>query len=381
MLEIYKKTHRWKIVLLITGIFILVLPIYFANKLAKNLAEREKLKVELFVKLLEELTNSNNLEEDITFELELQTILKEEINVVTVNINGIHQYYNYGINPDTSKIRKRVEASNNFFITNEYPKIYYEYPAIVNWIKYIPWLQLLLLLIYALIGYSVFNLSRREEQNRVWVGMAKETAHQMGTPISGMMGWMEHLKSRSSAGSFTQEEIIKYIEQDIDKLQQVSDRFSKIGSTASLQPESLLNIILEAKDYMKPRASKNITFDFPSEGGQDYQVQVNKNLFSWVLENLLRNALDAMTETGKITVKLYQEADYACVDVSDTGHGISVGKFNTIFKPGFTTKERGWGLGLSLAKRIIENYHNGKIFVKESSLGKGTTITIRLLRA
>lgn len=378
MLEIYKKTNRWKIFLIIAGIVILILPIYYANMLAKNLAKREKTKVQLFVRILEEITNPESTKEDFTFELELQEYLKDDVHIITLNRNGRYQFYNYGLKPDTAKIIKRVEASKNFFETAEYPKIYYEYPAIVEWIKYIPWIQLLLLLIYAFIGYSVFNLSRREEQNRVWVGMAKETAHQMGTPISGIMGWIEQLKSKPLETNFSQEEIIKYIEQDVDKLQQVSDRFSKIGSTASLESESLLQLILEAKDYMKPRASKKIEFEFPSEGSQDYYVKLNKNLFSWVLENLLRNALDAMSESGKITVKLYKDKEHVYVDVSDTGHGIPAAKFNTIFKPGYTTKDRGWGLGLSLAKRIIENYHNGKIYVKESSLGKGTTFTIKM---
>lgn len=384
MLEIYKKTNRWKIYLIIAGIIILILPIYLAKQLAQNLAEKEKSKVQLFIKTLTELSKSLNLEdtnnqdEDFTFELDIQSELSKDIHVVTQNINGIYQFYNYGEKPDTLKILKRLESSKLFIETPEYPKIYYENPAIVEWIEYIPWIQLFLLLVYAFIGYTIFNLSRREEQNRVWVGMAKETAHQMGTPISGMMGWIEQLKSDSHDLGFTQDEIIKYIEQDVDKLRQVSDRFSKIGSAASLKEESLLEILMEAREYMQPRASKKIEFEFPSAQLQDYIVEVNKNLFSWVLENLLRNALDAMTDSGKIKVSMYQDADYTYVDVTDTGHGLAASKFQTIFRPGFTTKERGWGLGLSLSKRIIENYHNGKIYVKESSPGKGTTFTIKL---
>lgn len=379
MLEVYKKTNRWVIILIITGIIILILPIYYANKLAHNLAQRELAKVELFVMSIKEINNNPDLDADLTFALDINTKLAKDIHVVTLNRNGVYQFYNYGPDPDTLNIIKRVESGKNFIITPEYPKIFYEYPAIVDWIKFIPWIQLLLLLVYAMIGYTVFNLSRREEQNRVWVGMAKETAHQMGTPISGMMGWLEQLKNKNTDHGFTKDEIVKYIEQDIHKLQQVSDRFSKIGSTASLQPESLIQIIHEAKEYMKPRASKKIIFDFPASNSQDYLVLINKNLFSWVLENLLRNALDAMTDSGKITIKLQKADSFAQILVSDTGHGISSNNFNNIFRPGFTTKDRGWGLGLSLAKRIIEDYHKGKIYVKESTIGKGTTFIIKVL--
>ncbi|MEO6191071.1 MAG: HAMP domain-containing sensor histidine kinase [Saprospiraceae bacterium] len=379
-MNIFKNTGLWKIYLAIFGVVILILPIFFANKLATNLAEKEKIKIELFVLTLEEITNENNIDEDVTYETDMQARLSKEVRVVTINRNDVYQFYNYGEHPDTQVILKRLETLNTFIETKDYPKIYYEYPLIVTLIRYLPWLQFVLLLLYMAIGYAVFNLSRREEQNRVWVGMAKETAHQLGTPISGLIGWIEQLKENQDQ-SFSKEQIIEYIEQDINKLQQVSDRFSKIGSTASLQKESILNILLEAENYIKPRASRKIQFEFPQANTQDYNVLMNKNLFSWVLENLYRNALDAMTDSGIVTTSIYKEKNIINIVISDTGKGIPQNKFETIFRPGYTTKERGWGLGLSLSKRIIESYHLGKIFVKESIPNVKTSFVIQLNEA
>ncbi len=376
-MEIYQRTSIWKIYLIFFGAIILILPIYFANQLAHNLAQREKNNVSLFIRTLEELNRSTNIDEDVTYPLDMQSSLGKEIHVVTLNRNDVYQFWNYGEHPDTLAILQRIEKSNQFIETAEYPKIYYEYPLIVKFIQYIPWIQFVLLLVYAFIGYTVFNLSRKEEQNRVWVGMAKETAHQLGTPISGMIGWIEQLKNKEEA-HFSDSQIIEYIEQDIVKLQQVSDRFSKIGSKSSLKHESIRSVLLEAEEYIRPRASKKIVFQFPVKEQQDYSILMNKNLFSWVLENLLRNSLDAMDDQGKISISYYQHSDRLLIEISDTGKGILPGKFQTIFKPGFTTKERGWGLGLSLSKRIIEDYHGGKIYVKESIPNIKTTFVIEL---
>ncbi len=376
-MEIYQRTSIWKIYLIVFGAIILILPIYLANSLARNLAEREKSNVELFIKTLEEISKESNQDVDLTYALEMQNALSKEVRVVTLNRNDVYQFWNYGEHPDTASILKRLEKSTNYLEKEEYPKIYYEYPVIVTLIKYIPWIQLLLLLIYAGIGYTVFNLSRKEEQNRVWVGMAKETAHQLGTPISGLMGWIEQLKQKEQY-DLSKDQIIEYIEQDITKLEQVSDRFSKIGSRSILQKTSILEVLHEAENYIRPRASKLVEFDFPQAGSKDHYVLLNKNLFSWVLENLLRNSLDAMQGKGKITASVESKSHKVIITISDTGIGIPGSKFQTIFKPGYTTKERGWGLGLSLAKRIIENYHHGKIYVKESILNEKTTFVIEL---
>jgi len=378
--DIYQKTGRWKWYLAILGIVITVAPLYYSNHLANNLAEREKTHTELLVRTLEEMVVNADLDIDVTFHNEVLEKLSD-IRVVTINNNQDVGLHNYPEPIDTQKILKRVKSSKITPLTSpDYQAIYWEYPDILNQISYLPWIQLLLLLIYVSIAYALFNLSRKEEQNRVWVGMAKETAHQLGTPISGLMGWMEELKSNHDDHQ-ARAELIQHIEQDIYKLQQVSDRFSKIGSVPELKPVSIKTECLSALNYIKPRAARKIKFIGPNEDTLDYKVMLNTNLFSWVLENLLRNSLDAMEAEGTISMILYKDEDLICIDISDTGKGIPAGSWETIFRPGFSTKKRGWGLGLSLARRIIENYHQGKIYVKESEAERGTTIRIELKEA
>ncbi|MBK7232394.1 MAG: HAMP domain-containing histidine kinase [Saprospiraceae bacterium] len=379
-MDIYQKTGRWKWYLAILGIVITVAPLYYSNHLANNLAEREKTHTELLVRTLEEMVINADLDIDVTFHNEVLEKLSD-IRVVTINNNQDVGLHNYPEPIDTQKILKRVKSSKITPLTSpDYKAIYWEYPDILNQISYLPWIQLLLLLIYVSIAYALFNLSRKEEQNRVWVGMAKETAHQLGTPISGLMGWMEELKSNHDDHQ-ARAELIQHIEQDIYKLQQVSDRFSKIGSVPELKPVSIKTECLSALNYIKPRAARKIKFIGPNEDTLDYKVMLNTNLFSWVLENLLRNSLDAMEAEGTISLTLYKDEDLICIDISDTGKGIPAGSWETIFRPGFSTKKRGWGLGLSLARRIIENYHQGKIYVKESEPERGTTIRIELKEA
>ncbi|HRG33013.1 MAG: HAMP domain-containing histidine kinase [Saprospiraceae bacterium] len=377
MMDVYSKTGRWKLYLAILGVLIALLPVFYSNYLAQNLAEREKTHVELLVRTLKEISLNQNYDQDMTYQVEVLEKLNN-VSVVTVNHNGDVQLHNYPENVDTSAVLKRVRASGiQPLTTPDYEAIYWEYPKILTLIRYFPLLQLFLLLVYVAIGYAVFNLTRKEEQNRVWVGMAKETAHQLGTPISGIMGWIENLKSPDTDPEQAAE-IVRHMEQDVFKLQQVSDRFSKIGSKPELHPCSLLQELLEAKRYMQVRASRHIVFDFPDEEDQDYWVDINPNLFSWVLENLLRNALDAMEGEGKIMARISKHHHMIHLEITDTGKGIPAGKFDTIFRPGYSTKLRGWGLGLSLAKRIIENYHNGRIYVKDSAIDQGTTFMIEL---
>ncbi|MDQ3141164.1 MAG: HAMP domain-containing histidine kinase [Bacteroidota bacterium] len=375
----YSRTGRRKIYLAMAGLVIMLIPLFYANFLAGKLAIRERSKVEMYARTIEEINNNRDLNADFTYHHDMLERLRD-LPMITVREDGsIHDMINFPKGTDTVKALAELKVSGIPPIEGEgYTRfIYYKYPSIMTWIQYFPLIQVFLLLLYAGIGYAVFNISRREEQNRVWVGMAKETAHQLGTPISGILGWVEALKSNDLA-DMSKDDIIKEIEFDTQKLQQVADRFSKIGSAPELEIRSLVPELIIAKDYMKARAPKKVAFDFPLNEGKEYRAKVNPNLFSWVLENLLRNALDAMEGTGKITASIYEEDQMVHIDISDTGKGIPSSKFSTIFKPGYSTKSRGWGLGLSLAKRIIENYHQGKIFVKNSEPGKGTTITIHL---
>jgi signal transduction histidine kinase len=282
-----------------------------------------------------------------------------------------------------------VRDANNEIIQ----KVYYGDSRNLTLLKYYPVFQFILIALFITFGYLGFNSSRRNEQNRVWVGMAKETAHQLGTPIAAIMGWIEHLKINHEEDEMTQD-IVKELENDVLRLTLVADRFSKIGSDPELEPTNIYEAIDRCRIYMEKRAPRKVKFDFPKlddEKGTPHPrenrdvvppylgVKLNNHLFDWVIENLIRNALDAMEDgQGTISAHISEEANWVNIDISDTGKGIPVGKNKAVFQPGFTTKKRGWGLGLSLGKRIIENYHGGKIFVKDSVLGKGATFSIKL---
>jgi signal transduction histidine kinase len=258
------------------------------------------------------------------------------------------------------------------FINTGKAKIYYRTSDLIEQMKFFPILQFIVIALYLLIAYLLFSWARRSEQNQVWAGMAKETAHQLGTPISSLMGWVELLKMQEEPFAGTEE-----MEKDIDRLQVVTDRFSKIGSVPVLEPTDIIPVIKDTMDYLQHRFSKKFEFDIqlPTES---LVLPLVPSLFRWVLENLTKNAVDAMGDHGKITLELIESPSEVYIDLSDTGKGITKSQIKQVFKPGYTSKKRGWGLGLSLAKRIIEEYHKGKIFVKSSVVGQGTTFRIQL---
>ena len=250
--------------------------------------------------------------------------------------------------------------------------IFYRTSDLVHQTRYFPIILIVIFALFLFIAYMLFSSARRSEQNQVWAGMAKETAHQLGTPLSSLMGWIELMKLQEEPFVGTQE-----MEKDIERLQIVADRFSKIGSVPVLEPTNIIYLIEDTMDYLQKRFSKKFEFeiDLPKES---LIVPLIPSLFRWVLENLTKNAIDAMGDHGKVTVNLIEEGDEIFIDLSDTGKGIAKSKIKQVFNPGYTSKKRGWGLGLSLAKRIIEDYHKGKIFVKSSVVGQGTTFRIVL---
>lgn len=378
-MNLYTNTSRWKLILFGLGLVFMILPLFYSNYLAKKLSALELSKVKLFETTLVEITNTSNLNEDMSYELDILTKSIMDLQVVSINRNNEIEFYNFPANTDTLTLLNELKSNGPPPVISDDYTIYYRYPKILTWLSYFPLVQLFLLLLYAGIGYAVFNASRKEEQNRIWVGMAKETAHQLGTPISGMMGWIEHLRTNNL--NFTeQEQVINEMEYDIQKLQQVADRFSKIGSKPELILTDLYPVLESCKNYIAARASKNIQFEILKKDRLSVMASINVNLFSWVIENLLRNSLDAMDHKGLIQFDLMEDSHWIYLDIKDSGKGIPNSQWKTIFKPGFTTKTRGWGLGLSLARRIIENYHQGKIYVKTAEIGKGTTISIQLPR-
>lgn len=269
-----------------------------------------------------------------------------------------------------SKMRKQNLPIEIDLGEGEKNYIFYQDSSLLLLIKYFPFIQLGVIAFLILIGYSLFSTARKAEQNQVWVGMAKETAHQLGTPLSSLIAWNELMNARGDNQDMLE------IEKDINRLETITERFSKIGSVPQLDKHNIKEVLQHAVDYMRTRTSKKI--DFTLKADIEVLVKCNVALFEWVIENLIRNAADAMEGQGKINIQVFDQSQFVYIDIEDTGKGIPKSKFKTVFKPGYTTKKRGWGLGLSLTKRIIENYHGGKIFVKGSEIDKGTTFRIVL---
>lgn len=380
--SIYTKKSHWKMILSIAGVLILLITMFYSYYLAQELAKKEDKELELYTKALnlyfknQELNSSFGIEADIILNNDIPLIIEDEQGMLTGN--------NFGEVKDTSQaflLKKKRSILRTGFKPIEgegyLSRLYYTRTKLYDLITYYPYIQILLVASFILFGYNAFQRSRKQEQNLVWAGMAKETAHQLGTPISALIAWIENLKLTIDDNP-DQEMIVQELMQDVDRLELIADRFSKIGSVPELEKVNIIEAVNEAEQYMERRSPRRVKFDFPSNDSPPMYVYVNEHLFHWVIENLIRNSLDAMDGQGTIAADIYDDADFVYIDMSDTGKGIPSGKHKTIFQPGYSTKTRGWGLGLSLVKRIIKDYHAGKIFVKKSELGVGTTFTIQL---
>ncbi len=386
------EDRRWKVWLILAGILVLALSTTYTYYVTNKLAEREANTIELISLVLDDM--SENQDDLTSLNVHLDVLARNKtIPLMLVNENGdIESQFNFqpdGDELDQELLNRELEkikakGPEPFVIENQIQPnykltkyVYYKHSRLLQLLSLFPLFQLLLIATFVAIGLYGLNAARRAEQNRVWAGLAKETAHQLGTPISAIMAWISLLENtlEKNDANF---EILMELDKDVKRLNLIAERFSKVGSKPELQKVSIKNIVELAVDYMKRRASRNVKFIFDKENMPDLQARINPPLFEWVVENLLRNALDAMDGKGNIIVDLYEENRRICLDISDTGKGIPTNKFKTVFDPGFSTKKRGWGLGLSLAKRIIEMYHKGRIFVKESKPNMGTTFTIQL---
>ena len=381
-MEIYKRRSRWRILLAGLGMIIVVITSFYSYYLAQELSEKERKSVKLLSIALNEMNKNNDLNADFTLQLEIAE--NNTVPIIVEDENGGLVGYNYNEqkNRDIDFLQRKKEQFLNRGVdpiegTGYSKYIYFQHSKLYNYIRLYPLVQIFLVAIFILLGYLVFSASRREEQNRVWAGMAKETAHQLGTPISAILAWLEHLKMDDHTNE-NQREIIKELENDVDRLNLVADRFSKIGSAPKLEKSNIFALLDECKMYMEKRAPRKVSFDFPDVNAKPLFTNVNQHLFVWVIENLMGNSLDAMEGKGKISARVAENNDKLVIELSDTGKGIPESKFKTVFKPGYSTKTRGWGLGLSLAKRIIEEYHNGRIFIKSSKINEGTTFAILL---
>ena len=400
-MDIYKRKSRWKLYLGVVGVLIIALSFWYTNLIVSRLAKEEENKVKIWSEALSRINQIASDDCDLTVLNEIISTNKT-IPILLVNDRGTIddiRNFNIGEPSDTASVQdlrkfiknNRVKLDNilaELKLTGNSPividdqenkgkqYIYYKYSSLLSSLNVYPYIQFLLISAFILLAYIGFSNSRKAEQNRVWVGMAKETAHQLGTPISAIIGWIEHLKM--SHLDETSVEILGELRNDVSKLELVADRFSKIGADPELKKRNLIEILERCRQYMQRRAPRKIDFEFPNPDISPIYANVNEELLEWVIENLLRNSLDAMDGEGIIGATVYIEGKNACIDVFDSGKGIPPSKFKTIFEPGYSTKLRGWGLGLSLAHRIIYNYHQGKIFVKKSSPTEGTTFTIKL---
>jgi two-component sensor histidine kinase len=384
-MDIYKRKSRWKIYLALAGFIIIAISMLYTMNIAKQLANGEKTKVELYKRVLESLNDPENLNKDVSLENELLAKLLKSIPVILVDENDkISLGANWGekFDNDSSFLQKKlIEIKKSGLPPIEgqgYSKyIYYEHTQLLKLLTYFPIIQVLLILVFILVGYTAFSSARKSEQNQVWVGMAKETAHQLGTPISAIVAWVEHLQEINQDDKESLE-ILGELKNDISRLELIADRFSKIGSMPTLEKTNIYEELDKNKYYMQKRAPRKMIFDFPDTSSTPIYVQINAHLFDWVLENLMRNALDSMGGEGIIKAFVSIKENHVNIDLSDTGKGIPQSKWRAVFQPGYTTKKRGWGLGLSLAQRIIQSYHQGKIFVRTSSPDKGTCFRIQL---
>lgn len=382
-MNIYEKKQRWKYLLFFSAIMIGAGSLYYTNRLVKNIAEDERKKIELWAEATKILANPDPAANDILFPLQVLEN-NTQIPVILIDAEGKIMAHRNLDSTRTNQQRylmkslEKMKSENDSIVinlgNNNFQYLYYRHSNLLRKLAAFPYYQLGVIMLFIAVSYIAFSISRKAEQNKVWTGLSKETAHQLGTPISSLSGWIEILKQSGADPSTTNE-----LEKDSQRLVRIADRFSKIGSKPALKETDLTHVIENSLSYIKTRISKSVEFKTLLPASPLF-VPINETLFDWVIENLSKNAMDAMEGSGKLTIRCLEDDHTVTIDIEDTGKGIPKSKFKTIFKPGFTTKKRGWGLGLSLSKRIIETYHDGKIFVLSSEPGQKTIFRIILKR-
>lgn len=380
------RIRQVKIILVVMAIAIAVASLVVSHSMTRDLEAQERSRMEVWAEAMRSL---NQADENTDLNLVLKVINDNNtIPVIVLDRKGqVTDFRNLSINASSraDSLRKVTEKGLELLAMNrniriflderhrDYIDVCYDESLMLKRLFWYPYVQLGVVLLFVVVAIFALLTSKRAEQNKVWVGLSKETAHQLGTPISSLIAWIEILKE-----TYPDDTLIPEMDKDVKRLQLIADRFSKIGSVPAPVPTNLLELLGHVVDYMDRRTSKKVMMltDFPVH---QVIVDLNGSLFEWVIENLCKNAVDAMGgEQGIITLKVEESDTWVYLDVSDTGKGIRKRNINNVFRPGFTTKKRGWGLGLSLAKRIVEEYHHGRIYVKESEVGKGTTFRIEL---
>ncbi len=400
MANIYDKRRYWKWAFLTISILLVGFFLYISNNLVKNLAKQERERMEIWANATKALATTPDLNSegypmqsvDIDFLLDIIQH-NDNIPVLLVDENdNILMHRNFTLpEPIDSLMPTVLSPANRQYLadklvqlkntTNHIPiqidqhttqHLYYEDSTLLTSMSFFPRIQLGVMILFVLIVYFAVMSTKKAEQNKVWVGLSKETAHQLGTPISSLMAWVQMLEATG-----VDKEIIADMDKDVNRLSMIADRFSKIGSKPEMEPSWICDSVQNSLEYMRARISTSVvlSIDLPDD---DKMVRLSRPLFEWVMENLCKNAVDAMQGKGKLTVSVGFDRRTAYIEVTDTGKGIARKNFKNVFSPGYTTKKRGWGLGLTLAKRIIEEYHDGRIFVKQSEIGVGTTFRIEL---
>jgi signal transduction histidine kinase len=390
----YQNNSQLKWVVLVVSVLISVGSIYYTNQLVDQLKMRERQQVQLYAKAIEYTANEEETYTNVNFVAQEILFQNNSIPIIQADQNrNVLAFRNLDVPSGNTEDRTRflekeiqtmsktyepIEVMLRDPVTGEVfgtQYIYYKNSFLLTQLIAYPYIQLSVIAIFGFISYLAFNYSKAAEQNRVWVGLAKETAHQLGTPLSSLMAWIEVIRDNPE---LKDKGVIEELEKDIQKLRIVTERFSSIGSVPVLKRENVISLIQNVVTYLRPRVSSKIKIEVFTLS-DNIHANVHAPLFEWVIENLCKNAVDAMGNTGTIAIKILRGNEgKVFIDVSDTGKGIPRSKLNMVFRPGFTTKKRGWGLGLTLAKRIIDTYHAGKIYVKSSEENEGTTFRIIL---
>ena len=384
MISSFKVKRISKRLLLLSAFIIGTAILWYTNNLVDDLRREERTKVKIWANATKQTTDIDNLDEDISFVFEVINHNKT-IPVILVDDNGSILYHKNFPSKKANNIhylKSQLEIMKEShepivfeYADGKHNKIYYKDSILLTRLKIFPYAILVVISLFIVTGYIAFSNSRKSEQNKVWAGMARETAHQIGTPLSSLMGWVTLLHDQGG-----NDDVVSEMNKDILRLQMITERFSKIGSQPELKNQDVNTIVQRSFYYMKDRSSSKINFKLQVS---DHAVfsSLNTQLFGWVIENIMRNAIDALKGKGEIKVEIKDHSKNVIIDISDNGKGIKSTQLKTVFEPGYTTKIRGWGLGLSLVKRIVEDYHKGQVYILHSKLGKGSTFRISLLKS
>lgn len=395
MRDIYDIHKRALIAFTSMSLIVVAIFLYYSDSLAKDLSSQERSRMQVWADATREIVNSSTSDDSGSYMGFLLSIIEANDNIpvlVTDDSDEIIMHRNFKLpEPVDSNAPLYISDTNRQYLQGKLDKLkkssnvididlgdqgrqhlYYEDSELLKKLSIYPYVLIVVLVIFISIVYFAVSSSKRAEQNKIWVGLSRETAHQLGTPISSLMAWISLLNDMGIDNG-----IVNEMDKDVTRLSTIASRFSKIGSKPSMSAEDINQVAVTAAEYMKNRISNRIQFDIiPSP--TPLLANLSTPLISWVIENLVKNAVDAMKGDGKLILRIFQDNNYALIEITDTGNGIPRKNFKKIFKPGYTTKERGWGLGLTLAKRIVEQYHHGKIYIKQSEIGKGTTFVIQL---